>query len=148
MKKTQKTLKIDNIEWRLPIELTHAFPEDTRFLQYRPTLCIGPLYISPPKILVYSQRPRAYTWINTVCQNRENKRKYRTHLCICPEDTIIFDFLCIRKNKSPRKLNGCQSRENKSPQKLNGCKNRENKSPRKLENGKSAKSAKFNPREN
>ena len=45
-----------------------------------------------------------------------------------------IDFFCIRENKSQRKLHG--------------SKNRENKSPRKLEIVKTAKSAKFNPREN
>ena len=79
-----------------------------------------------------------------------NSAKFKFHMDL-PIRKLIPRKLCffpIRENKSRENCFFLCIRENKSPRKLNDSKNRENKSPRKLEIVKSAKSAKFNPREN
>ena len=64
---------------------------------------------------------------------------------------ILENSLKITRNRIQNKEISdffCKIREIKYPRKLRSLKIRENKSPRKLGNAKSAKSAKFNPREN
>ena len=78
-----------------------------------------------------------------------NSAKFKFHMDL-PIRKLIPRKLCffISAKINPAKIDFLCIRENKSPRKLNDSKNRENKSPRKLEIVKSAKSAKFNPREN
>ena len=73
------------------------------------------------------------------------------YLSILTTRSYLIEKTCnayVREDKSPQKFQLMCDRDLKSPRKLYYERKRENKSPRKLEFQESAKSAKFNPREN